>query len=157
MLPFQRQPSFVCFARKIDGDSWFTWWFNHLPGKLIYFSYASESTTMRFKDVCFFPGFSSFRPWLIWFFSCQQPLASKTHVPRPFSEGAPFFEDQKPSHAGLPRLPQGIQGIQSLLGSSEFPRLGASVLLRCETLSRKIMKLDQAPGGGGRSCGACSV
>ena len=21
---------FVCFARKVDGDSWFTWWFNHL-------------------------------------------------------------------------------------------------------------------------------
>ena len=23
---------FGCFARKIDGDSWFTWWFHHLPG-----------------------------------------------------------------------------------------------------------------------------
>ena len=21
-----------CFGRKIVGDSWFTWWFNHLPG-----------------------------------------------------------------------------------------------------------------------------
>ena len=28
---------FGCFGRKIDGDSWFTWWFNHLPGKPIYF------------------------------------------------------------------------------------------------------------------------
>ena len=27
-----------CFARKIEGDSWFTWWlFSHLPGKPIYF------------------------------------------------------------------------------------------------------------------------
>ena len=25
-----------CFGEKIDGDSWFTWWFNHLPGKPIY-------------------------------------------------------------------------------------------------------------------------
>ena len=23
---------FGCLARKIDGDSWFAWWFNHLPG-----------------------------------------------------------------------------------------------------------------------------
>ena len=28
---------FGCFASNIDGDSWFTWWFNHLPGKPIYF------------------------------------------------------------------------------------------------------------------------
>ena len=21
-----------CFGRKLDGESWFTWWFNHLPG-----------------------------------------------------------------------------------------------------------------------------
>ena len=28
---------FGCFARKIEGDSWFTWWFNHSPGKPIYF------------------------------------------------------------------------------------------------------------------------
>ena len=26
---------FGCFGRKIDGDSWFTWWFNHLPGPSI--------------------------------------------------------------------------------------------------------------------------
>ena len=26
---------FGCFARKIDGDSWFTWWCNHLPGPSI--------------------------------------------------------------------------------------------------------------------------
>ena len=26
-----------CFGRKIDGDSWFTGWFNHPPGKSIYF------------------------------------------------------------------------------------------------------------------------
>ena len=24
-----------CFGRKIDRDSWFTWWFNHLPGPTI--------------------------------------------------------------------------------------------------------------------------
>ena len=24
------------FGGKIEGDSWFTWWFNHLPGKPIY-------------------------------------------------------------------------------------------------------------------------
>ena len=24
-----------CFGRQIDGDSWFTWWFNHLPGPSI--------------------------------------------------------------------------------------------------------------------------
>ena len=24
-----------CFGI-VDGDSWFTWWFNHLPGKPIY-------------------------------------------------------------------------------------------------------------------------
>ena len=27
---------FGCFGRKIDGDSGFTWWFHHLPGKPIY-------------------------------------------------------------------------------------------------------------------------
>ena len=27
---------FGCVGGKIDGDSWFTWWFNHLPGKPIY-------------------------------------------------------------------------------------------------------------------------
>ena len=27
---------FGCFGRKIDGDSWFTWWFNHLPGPSIF-------------------------------------------------------------------------------------------------------------------------
>ena len=26
---------FGCFARKIDGDSWFTWLFIHLPGPFI--------------------------------------------------------------------------------------------------------------------------
>ena len=26
---------FGCFGRKMDGDSWFTWWFNHLPGPSI--------------------------------------------------------------------------------------------------------------------------
>ena len=26
---------FDCFARKIDGNFWFTWWFNHLPGPSI--------------------------------------------------------------------------------------------------------------------------
>ena len=26
---------FGCFGRNIDGDSWFTWWFNHLPGPFI--------------------------------------------------------------------------------------------------------------------------
>ena len=26
---------FDCFGRKIDGNSWFTWWFNHLPGPSI--------------------------------------------------------------------------------------------------------------------------
>ena len=26
---------FGCFGREIDGDSWFTWWFNHLPGPSI--------------------------------------------------------------------------------------------------------------------------
>ena len=26
---------FGCFARQVDGDSWFTWWFNHLPGPRI--------------------------------------------------------------------------------------------------------------------------
>ena len=27
---------FGCVGRKIDGDSWFTWWLHHLPGKPIY-------------------------------------------------------------------------------------------------------------------------
>ena len=27
---------FGCFGRNIDGDSWFTWWFSHLPGPSIY-------------------------------------------------------------------------------------------------------------------------
>ena len=27
---------FGCFAEKVDGDSWSTWWFNHLPAKSIY-------------------------------------------------------------------------------------------------------------------------
>ena len=26
---------FGCFGRNIDGDSWFAWWFNHLPGPSI--------------------------------------------------------------------------------------------------------------------------
>ena len=26
---------FGCFGRTIDGASWFTWWFNHLPGASI--------------------------------------------------------------------------------------------------------------------------
>ena len=26
---------FGCSARQIDGDSWFAWWFNHLPGPSI--------------------------------------------------------------------------------------------------------------------------
>ena len=28
---------FGCFVSKIDDDSWFTWWFNHLRGISIYF------------------------------------------------------------------------------------------------------------------------
>ena len=26
---------FACFGRKLDGDSWCTWWFNDLPGPSI--------------------------------------------------------------------------------------------------------------------------
>ena len=26
----------ACFGRKIDGDSWFTWRFSHLPGPSIF-------------------------------------------------------------------------------------------------------------------------
>ena len=30
-----RCPFLGCFARRIDGDSWFAWWFNHIPGPSI--------------------------------------------------------------------------------------------------------------------------
>ena len=36
---------FGCFAGKLNGDSWFTWWFAHLPGKPIYFPYVNEEDT----------------------------------------------------------------------------------------------------------------
>ena len=35
---------FGCVARKIDDDSWFTWWFKHLPGIS---SYSPESVDGR--------------------------------------------------------------------------------------------------------------
>ena len=43
---------FGCFARKIDGEPWSTWWFNHLPGpSAIYVSlkdtYARDWPTVR--------------------------------------------------------------------------------------------------------------
>ena len=37
---------FGCFARKIDGDSWFTWWFHHLPGSSI----SPKRTPMHLTD-----------------------------------------------------------------------------------------------------------
>ena len=32
-----------CFGRKIDGDSWFTWWFHHPPGTFV----SSKRTPLR--------------------------------------------------------------------------------------------------------------
>ena len=41
---------FGCFGRKIEGDSWFTWWFNHLPGNPSIFQKATyvRRTCLRF-------------------------------------------------------------------------------------------------------------
>ena len=40
---------FGCFAGKVDGDSWFTWWFDHPPGKPIYFP---KKDTQTFPGIC---------------------------------------------------------------------------------------------------------
>ena len=57
---------FGCFGRKIDGDSWFTCWFNHLPGKPIYFPKkdAYDGNIHRDSDVgsCFFASDPFFGP-----------------------------------------------------------------------------------------------
>ena len=39
------------FGRKIDGDSWLTWWLNHLPGKPIYFP-EKDAYGHRGKQKC---------------------------------------------------------------------------------------------------------
>ena len=36
-------PFWLFWSKKIDGDSWFTWWFNHLPGKSMYFPFGLDA------------------------------------------------------------------------------------------------------------------
>ena len=48
---------FGCFGRKIEGDSWFTWWFNHLPGPFI-----SPKRTPMIRMRCISSVFQSWKP-----------------------------------------------------------------------------------------------